>query len=91
MFKVYWTESRDDNNDYPCSEGFFDDQLSEALKFMEGLRATPNVGFVVMASENPNSVGKAGVAGAGPDYNWEKRRGGSGAPSKGDLTRYKDH
>jgi hypothetical protein len=27
-----------------------------------------------MVSENPNSVGRPGVAEVGPDYDWKKRR-----------------
>ena len=69
MFKVYWTKSSGD----PESAGF--ENLSEVLKFMEDLRSEPGNSFVVMASENPNSVGKPGVDEVGPDYNWTKRRG----------------
>lgn len=70
MFKVYWTY----DYDKPASQDFPSDQMSEALKFMEQLRSTPGVAFVTFCSENPNSVGKPGVAAPSPDYNWTKRR-----------------
>lgn len=70
MFMVYWTEWGDN----PRAREFASDQMSEALQFMESLRKAPAVSFVVMASENPNSVGKPGAAAAGADYNWTKRR-----------------
>jgi hypothetical protein len=45
---------------------------------MEALRSRQRQGeavcFVAMASENPDSVGHAGVADPSPDYNWKKRR-----------------
>jgi len=32
------------------------------------------VSFVTLCSENPNSVGRPGVADPPPDYAWKKRR-----------------
>lgn len=86
MFKVYWTgpavrvnpetyETVDAGYDMIASKEFEADKMSDALKFMEELRKDERNSFVVMASENPNSVGKPGVDEVGPDYNWTKRRG----------------
>jgi hypothetical protein len=77
MFMVYWTEVQ--NGDKTPKQKEFDSQsMAAALGFMEELRGRPRAGealsFVVMQSENPNSVGNPGVAGVGPDYNWRKRR-----------------
>lgn len=70
MYKVYWTE------DGPQSKDF--DDLKMSLQFCEEKRTIQrnggNVGFVVMVSENPNSVGHPGAADVGPDYDWKKRR-----------------
>jgi hypothetical protein len=74
MFRVYYTD--------PVSgvaHAYDTEQLSEALRFAEGFR---NLGmtFVTMVSENPNNVGKTGVAavkdGVLPDgskYDWTKK------------------
>ena len=94
MHMVYWTVVHEDGLETK-TQVFTEDDLSAPLKFMEGLRKeqyeTGNVRFIVMSSENPNSVGKAGASAAGPDYDWTKRRGGSNRPSRGDLSHYKDH
>lgn len=94
MHIVYWTVTHEDGPESK-SKPFTDEDLSAPLKFMEELRQeqyeTGNIRFIVMASENPNNVGKPGVAAAGPDYDWTKRRGGSNRPSKDDLSHYKDH
>lgn len=66
---VYWTDC-----DGPAQKKFESGQMTDALKFMEGLRQSPSNSFVTFCSENPNSVGKPGVAETGPDYNWKKRR-----------------
>ena len=47
--------------------------LAEALKLAEVLRAG-GFKYVTMAHENPNMVGKQGVAAPSVDYNWLKRR-----------------
>jgi hypothetical protein len=70
MFRVYYTVAETGIE----SVDFSADKLSNALAFMNNLRNDPDVSFVVMASENPNSVGKPGAAAAGADYNWTKRR-----------------
>jgi hypothetical protein len=74
MFKVYWTNP-DNNGAY--GEDFAD--LSEALKECEMLRQSGRT-FVTMVSENPNNVGKKGVAGVvdgmlpdGSKYDWTKK------------------
>ena len=64
MHIVYWTVVHADGLETK-SQVFTEENLSEPLKFMEGLRKeqyeTGNVRFIVMSSENPNSVGKAGA------------------------------
>lgn len=75
MFMVYWTQ-----NDTGAAQNkqFESSQMTEALKYTEELRKKQredgSVSFVTFASENPNSVGKPGVADVGADYNWTKRR-----------------
>jgi hypothetical protein len=77
MFMVYWVEINDGLYTPRC-EDFDSKSMSEALKLTETLRkqqaADGSVGFVTLASENPNSVGKAGAAEPPADYNWTKRR-----------------
>lgn len=77
MYMVYWTEIADETR-IPYQELFPQSDLRAALAFMEKLRqrqrAGESVGFVVMSSENPDSVGHAGVADPHPDYKWMKRR-----------------
>lgn len=77
MYMVYWTE-QDDEHSVAHGRSFASDDMSAALKFMEELRTRQRAGervcFVTMASENPDSVGKPGVADPSPDYNWKKRR-----------------
>ena len=77
MYMVYWTEVYD-NLRTPGQELFASDDLRAALQFMEELRLRQRAGepvsFIVMASENPDSVGHAGAADALPDYKWLKRR-----------------
>jgi hypothetical protein len=73
MFKIYYT---DPNTDFPhvCTVGELSDALYAAKTYRE-----QGMTFVTMVSENPNSVGKAGVDeiinGACPDgveYDWNK-------------------
>lgn len=77
MYKVYWTQGHG-GEAQARSEDFDTDSLIAALAHMESLRARQRageaIGFVVMASENPNSVGHAGVADPSADYDWKKRR-----------------
>lgn len=81
MYIVYWsvvdttvTPSRQIH-----SEAFGPKEMSQALNHMEALRRRkydnkePIFG-VVLACENPDSVGELGVDVTGPDYNWTKRR-----------------
>ena len=77
MYMVYWTESGHEQQT-PAQRLFPASDLRAALQFMEDLRqrqrAGESVSFIVMASENPDSVGHAGAADPAPDYKWMKRR-----------------
>jgi hypothetical protein len=77
MYMVYWTELVD-RLPTPTQALFSADDLRAALQFMEELRQRKRAGepvsFIVLASENPDSVGQAGAADPAPDYNWMKRR-----------------
>lgn len=77
MYMVYWTELVDQRQ-RPAQAPFPTDDLRAALQFMEQLRQRKRlgepVGFIVLASENPDSVGQAGAADPAPDYKWMKRR-----------------
>ena len=76
MFMVYWCEV--DENGYTPQSQHFDNDMTAALALTEILRkrqaAGEGVGFVTLASENPNSVGKMGASDVTPDYSWTKRR-----------------
>jgi len=83
-FIVFWMEQDpwDDAGDNRMSSRSMFYKTSEmalALTFMESLRKLPTHQFVTMASQNSNSVGKAGVDtvanGKTPDgveYDWNK-------------------
>lgn len=77
MYMVYWTEL-EDQLQRPAQALFAADDLRVALQFMEELRQRQRAGdpvsFIVLASENPNSVGQSGAADPAPDYKWMKRR-----------------
>lgn len=77
MFMIYWS-IRIGGQEQACSKEFANDRMVDALHFTESLRAEKRQGAVIrhitMSSENPNSVGHAGVADAGPEYSWKKRR-----------------
>lgn len=77
MYMVYWT-TIGSGEVTPHARQFDSNDMLGAMKFMEELRirqrAGEALGFVALASENPHSVGKAGVAETGADYNWKKRR-----------------
>jgi hypothetical protein len=81
MFVVYWLENEGEGEGPgPGFQTFGKDDMSAALKLMESLReqqrtGARNIAFITMCSENPNAVGKAGVADPDPDYAWTKRRG----------------
>lgn len=73
MFRIYYTDPVSG-----AARGHDTEDLSEALRFTEGFRKLGMI-FVTMVSENPNSVGKAGVAGVkdgvlpdGSKYDWTK-------------------
>jgi hypothetical protein len=77
MYMVYWTEVHA-NARKPQQRLFNSEELASAMKFMEELRTRQRNGeplcFIVLSSENPNSVGNAGVSDPPADYNWRKRR-----------------
>ncbi len=86
MYVVYWTEPvapiaqkhGGTDSSGAWARRFDSDQMKQALDYMEDLRrrqrAGEPVGFITMCSENPHSVGPAGVADPAPDYHWTKRR-----------------
>jgi hypothetical protein len=57
--------------------------LVEALKLCETLRKAGCYRFVTMAIEDPNMVGKMGVADVDENYDWHKRRDSISARKKG--------
>jgi hypothetical protein len=77
MIAVYWLEHGSERAQ-PQAEYFAPDQLSEALRFAENLRARRNAGeplsHVAIQSELPQNVGKPGVADPPKDYAHYKRR-----------------
>jgi len=73
MFRVYYTDPLSGQ-----AHGHDLELLTEALRYTEGFRKL-GMSFVTMVSENPDSVGKAGVDsivnGVCPDgvaYDWNK-------------------
>lgn len=77
MFMIYWSISNDGQKQ-AYSREFANDRMVDALQFTESLRAEQRQGaairHITMSCENPDSVGHAGVADAGPEYSWKKRR-----------------
>ncbi len=77
MYMVYWMVLEEGART-PRSQEFASSEMAAAMHFMEQLRLRQRAGeiiqFVTMCSENPHSVGHAGVAETGPDYAWKKRR-----------------
>lgn len=77
MYMVYWTVV-DDGVKTAHAKPFDSSDMGSTLTFMETLRTKQRAGegicFVTMCSENPDAVGHAGVAEAGPNYKWKKRR-----------------
>jgi hypothetical protein len=77
MFMVYWTELEGEKN-IPHAKLFSTTDMSAAMHYLEQLRIRQrggeSISFITMCSENPHSVGPAGVADPAPDYNWKKRR-----------------
>ncbi|MFM0326797.1 hypothetical protein [Caballeronia glebae] len=78
MFVVYWLGGNPNAEGAACYKRFDENALAEALRFAEDLRRRQSdgedIGFVTLCSENPHSVGKAGVADPPADYDWKKRR-----------------
>ena len=74
---VYGSETIDDGIVPRCAS-FPASAMADALAFTETLRRRQSrgepVSFVTLCSENPNSVGRPGVADPPPDYAWKKRR-----------------
>ena len=68
MYCVYWFN---DKIGFPDCQIW--DDLTDALKFCE-LQRVAGYKFVTMAIENPNMVGKMGVADVDDNYDWVKRR-----------------
>lgn len=90
MYKVYWTEGGK-----ALVQDFDPNQLTACLSFMEDLRrarrdGTRDTSFITMVSENPQSVGQAGVDVTGPEYKdqWDKKHRSSG-PEEGVTYRVK--
>ena len=77
MFMVYWTVT-EANLSTPHARPFEADDMRSALELMEQLRTRQrggeSIGFITMASENPDSIGHPGVDTTGPEYKWTKRR-----------------
>jgi hypothetical protein len=77
MYMVYWTEVHADIRK-AHQQLFESGDMTGAMKCMEELRTRQRNGeplcFIVLSSENPNSVGHAGVSDPPADYNWTKRR-----------------
>ncbi len=79
MFVVYWME-HGDPAPAPACRSFGKTEMTNALTFMEELRAAQRngergVAFITMTSENPDAVGLAGAADPAGNYAWTKRRG----------------
>ena len=82
MYMVYWTvvdaNAQDGAASAACQQLFDSADMLAAMALMEQLRTRQRAGegihFVSMASENPDSIGHAGVDVTGPDYDWTKRR-----------------
>ncbi|MDR5740860.1 MULTISPECIES: hypothetical protein [unclassified Caballeronia] len=78
MFVVYWLDGDPETEANARHQKFDPAALAEALRFAEELRKRQAqgdaIGFVTLCSENPQSVGKPGVADPPADYDWKKRR-----------------
>ena len=79
-FVVFWMEQLYGNDSLtPNAKLFANTDMVAALAFMEFMRKFDSIQFVTMASQNSNSVGRAGVDsivdGKCPDgqvYDWNK-------------------
>lgn len=73
MIVVFWVD-----NGRAMMAKYGANEMSSALKFMEGLRSQRRLGesisHVCMQSELPDVVGEAGVSDPSKDYDWRKRR-----------------
>ncbi|MFM0049783.1 hypothetical protein [Caballeronia grimmiae] len=78
MFVVYWLDGDPGAEGNACHRRFESTALAEALRFAEELRQRQakgdEISFVTLCSENPQSVGKPGVADPPAGYDWKKRR-----------------
>ncbi|MDR5734640.1 hypothetical protein QCE47_20220 [Caballeronia sp. LZ025] len=78
MFVVYWLDGDPGAEGNARHRRFEPTALAEALRFAEALRQRQAKGdaisFVTLCSENPQSVGKPGVADPPAGYDWKKRR-----------------
>jgi hypothetical protein len=78
MFVVYWLDGDAGAQSQARHRKFDPTALGEALRFAEELRKRQAegdaIGFVTLCSENPQSVGKPGVADPPAGYDWKKRR-----------------
>ncbi len=74
---IYWSICINGQK-HACSQEFGREEMSKALQFAEALRMQQRQGnalsHITLSSENPDSVGHAGVADVMPGYNWRKRR-----------------
>ena len=78
MIVVYWLELDPQGAAQARHVDFPSDQLGEALRYAEALRARRRAGeslsHVAIQSELPEAVGQAGVADPSKDYAHYKRR-----------------
>jgi len=68
MYCVYWVEENQ-----PQAQMFGSNEMAHAVTYTEEKRKG-GFKFVSMAYENPDMVGKQGVASPAADYHWPKRR-----------------
>lgn len=77
MYMVYWTDIQEQKSNARSKE-FSTELLGEVLSFIESLRVeqrrTGMICHITLSAENPQSVGRAGVAEPSDDYDWKKRR-----------------
>jgi len=64
MYCVYWID-----DEAPRAKMFDSSEMKTALEWTETIRK-----FIVMSHENPDMVGKQGVAEPDENYDWKKRR-----------------
>ena len=78
MIAVFWLERDSRGALQAAHQAFAPEQLGDALRFAEALRARRRAGeaisHVSLQSELPESVGPAGVADPAKDYAHYKRR-----------------